>query len=404
MAIEEESKEKTFHYLQQLLTNNIAYVDEENWSDHLKRELIKILEEKQIYDFRVYREIDKNRFMICINGEEPVIRTVEHLYTHQNIRRKRIPLFFIVPPILIFPLMGLGLIFASTAIIASELKLMMTLGFLVVFPFVMGALVEYLTNLKYLSRVRTLLWNQLQLMIVVIVFSLFVIREGVICLIILSPLLYLWLCTGAFLMRMFCIYLWKPKAKVYSLSIIPLLMIVWNPISPNYIYATTRNEVVINAPVQQVFDSINYIQHIQDNEIKDSPIFWMGFPKPVSGMTVKDNDGLTRKIHWQRGIYFEETITHSVPNQLLAWTYRFTPESFPKGSLDDHVEIGGQYFDLGSTDYRLEVINPTKTKLILTIDYRLSTQVNWYSKVWADYVLNEFSDVVLNVYKTRLEN
>ena len=65
--------------------------------------------------------------------------------------------------------------------------------------------------------------------------------------------------------------------------------------------------------------------------------------------------------------------------------------------------MGGKYFNLLTTDYKLEAISPTQTKMILTIDYRLSTEVNWYADVWTSYVLNEFSDVVLNIYKRRLE-
>lgn len=38
------------------------------------------------------------------------------------------------------------------------------------------------------------------------------------------------------------------------------------------------------------------------------------------------------------------------------------------------------------------------------MDYRLSTDMNWYSDLWVQYVLNQFSDVVMNIYKNRLEH
>src|SRR5699024_334914 len=144
---------------------------------------------------------------------------------------------------------------------------------------------------------------------------------------------------------------------------------------------------------------INNIQHIKASEIKASPIFIMGFPKPISGMTEKNQDQWVRQIYWQRGIHFQEKITQSESPTALSWTYQFTPESFTKGSLDDHLEMGGRYFNLLTTDYRLEQISAQQTKLILTIDYRLSTEINWYSNLWVRYVLNEFSDVVLHIYK-----
>jgi hypothetical protein len=33
----------------------------------------------------------------------------------------------------------------------------------------------------------------------------------------------------------------------------------------------------------------------------------------------------------------------------------------------------------------------------------LSTEYNWYSRLWANYILGEFSDVVMNIHKQRLE-
>ena len=120
-------------------------------------------------------------------------------------------------------------------------------------------------------------------------------------------------------------------------------------------------------------------------------------------MTEQTDDGLMRQIYWQRDIHFQEKITQSNAPTQLAWTYVFTPQSFPKGSLDDHLKIGGQYFNLLTTDYQLEAVSPTQTRMTLSIDYRLSTEVNWYADLWTRYVLNEFSDVVLNIYKCRLE-
>ena len=40
-------------------------------------------------------------------------------------------------------------------------------------------------------------------------------------------------------------------------------------------------------------------------------------------------------------------------NQRVSWRYRFEKDSFPPGALDDHVRIGGEYFDLGETTYEL---------------------------------------------------
>lgn len=59
----------------------------------------------------------------------------------------------------------------------------------------------------------------------------------------------------------------------------------------------------------------------------------------------------------------------------MHWTYRFYDDSFPAGALDDHVEIGGHYFDLLNTTYTL-VPQGDVTELKIRMQYRISTQFN----------------------------
>lgn len=376
--------------VQKLLVDHVAIVEEAEWSQEVRDHIEKILLQHHVNDLKVFYSDVRQHYVFTIRNYTLAPGGFEMAYSKNSLWRKLLPLLIV------------GTIFAFTALLSYKLNALMSGEFLILLPLTLGALVDYFYNYQNINR-SNLFKQQGQCLVVIILFSIIVLREGVICLIMASPLLYAVQVAGGGIMRTICYGLWKPSMKVYSLSIVPLLMILANPFASNTLFSTTQNEIVIHAPVQEVYQAINNIQQIQESEIKSSPIFWMGFPKPTSGMTVADGEGFTRQIHWQRGIYFEEAITHHEPNSLLGWTYRFTPESFPKGSLDDHLEIGGEYFDLAYTDYRLEKISEHQTKLILTIDYRLSTEINWYAKPWADYVLNEFSDVVLNVYKTRLE-
>ena len=42
-------------------------------------------------------------------------------------------------------------------------------------------------------------------------------------------------------------------------------------------------------------------------------------------------------------------------HETIHWHYQFDPDSFPPGSMDDHVAIGGEYFDL--LDTRPDILN-----------------------------------------------
>ena len=47
--------------------------------------------------------------------------------------------------------------------------------------------------------------------------------------------------------------------------------------------------------------------------------------------------------------------------------------------MDDHVTIGGHYFDLLDTAYTLTPTGGQATELRITMHYRVSTQFNWYA-------------------------
>jgi hypothetical protein len=82
--------------------------------------------------------------------------------------------------------------------------------------------------------------------------------------------------------------------------------------------------------------------------------------------------------------------------------YRFKPDSFPPGALDDHVRIGGEYFDLIESSYSLAP-HDGGTRLTLRSRYRVSTHFNWYAGPVADFLIGDFSEVILRFYARRAE-
>ena len=80
----------------------------------------------------------------------------------------------------------------------------------------------------------------------------------------------------------------------------------------------------------------------------------------------------------------------------------FSDDSFPAGALDDHVRIGGHYFDLGETQYSLSN-SDGQIRLRIRMKYRVSTRFNWYAGPIADLLVGNFADVVLRFYARRAE-
>ena len=82
--------------------------------------------------------------------------------------------------------------------------------------------------------------------------------------------------------------------------------------------------------------------------------------------------------------------------------YEFGPGSFPPGSLDDHIMIGGRYFGLEETSYTLEP-EAGGTRLTIRVGARVSTHFNWYAGLWADYLVDDTARAILGFYKARSE-
>lgn len=65
--------------------------------------------------------------------------------------------------------------------------------------------------------------------------------------------------------------------------------------------------------------------------------------------------------------------------------------------------IGGRYFNVLKGSYKIDSIAPQKSLVILSCTYRVTTNLNWYSKLWADFILNDFNKMILEIIEKRSE-
>jgi hypothetical protein len=77
-------------------------------------------------------------------------------------------------------------------------------------------------------------------------------------------------------------------------------------------------------------------------------------------------------------------------------------DSFPAGALDDHVRIGGAYFDVIDTEYKLLNVG-SGTELRVRMRYRVSTAFNWYTRPFAEFLVGDFEEAALRFYARRAE-
>lgn len=227
--------------------------------------------------------------------------------------------------------------------------------------------------------------------------------EGLICAIIIFPLFAILGAISGLITGVIIRAVRSPQHFLYSFAAIPLLFGYFERHLPvPEVQNTVERVIFIQAPPQHVWHQIHHIDQIHPDEIQNAWAYRIGVPLPQSAITKKYPEGLVRKIKMGKNVYFDQIVTEWHENQYVKWKYRFYEDSFPPNALDDHVVIGGRYFDLKDTSYTLTPLK-NGTELSIKIHYRVNTMFNWYSNTVAKILLGNVAEIFLDFYRHRSE-
>ncbi|MBT2335215.1 SRPBCC domain-containing protein [Variovorax paradoxus] len=276
-------------------------------------------------------------------------------------------------------------------------------SFVYLAPAVCGAVTVYLAERIERRSWGYYIWAPWVATLLFVGGTLLVFIEGLICAAVIAPLFAVLGSLGGLAMGIVCRITNWPKPALYSFAVLPLVLGAIEPQMPNPDqFSNTSRTLFIAAPAVRVWQELNDARDIRPGEVGDAWAYRIGVPMPVAGVTEDTPEGRVRKVQWQKDVHFDEIITEWQPLQRVKWRYRFSPDSFPAGALDDHVVIGGHYFDLRDSAYTL---TPREggTELRIDVSWRVSTRFNWYADRVAQLLLGDFSEHILRFYKARSE-
>jgi len=197
---------------------------------------------------------------------------------------------------------------------------------------------------------------------------------------------------------------WPKRSVVSCAALLPLLGGAIEPLVPlaNREREQTR-EIFVSAPPSAVWRELVDVRDIRTEEMDTAWMYRIGVPVPLEGRAdVRDGEHL-RHVVMARGVRFDQYATSWREPAQITWRYRFSVDSFPPGALDDHVRIGGEYFDVIESTYTLAP-RAGGTVLRLSTRYRVSTHFNWYAGRIADFLVGDFAEAVLGFYARRAEH
>ena len=80
------------------------------------------------------------------------------------------------------------------------------------------------------------------------------------------------------------------------------------------------------------------------------------------------------------------------------------PQDIPSTTMDKHVVIGGDYFDVLDGTYELQRLNDSVCRLHLYSHFTLRTTFNFYASWWAGWIMKDIQNNILQVIQTRSES
>lgn len=235
-----------------------------------------------------------------------------------------------------------------------------------------------------------------------VVASLLLLIEGWICAIIIIPMFALLGGLAGLLMGAICRATnWPRSSIVGCFAALPLLLgAIEHQMPSASLDREYEHAVFVAASPEAVWRQLIDTRDIRPDEVDDAWMYRIGVPVPEAGVGALQGDEHVRHITMGKGVRFDQVATEWRENERVSWRYRFSKDSFPPGALDDHVRIGGEYFNLEESTYSLTPV-AGGTRLSLRTRYRVSTHFNWYAGRVADFLIADFTEVILDFYARR---
>ena len=303
---------------------------------------------------------------------------------------------------------GYGLIIRALLAMETEWDLLdtdglMTLTFIVLVPFIIGMVTAYQNEkIHKASRIVALLMPVASIIGVILISFLFKL-EGLICSLMAIPIFAVMALIGGYV----GIKLFYRDPNRISISIMMLMPLFIAPLEDHLGLSTKvfeqRTSIVIEADAAEVWKKITRVDLISQDENTLSLFQFLGFPRPLEATLDTVVVGGVRIARFDRGLFFTETITELDPLKVLAFSIETDPASIPPSALDEHVMVGGNYFDVLEGRYELYPIGTDSIRLDLTSRFRLSTDFNFYSGPWSQWIMSDIQENILGVIKNRCE-
>ncbi|MFN8257847.1 MAG: hypothetical protein U0W24_19275 [Bacteroidales bacterium] len=287
----------------------------------------------------------------------------------------------------------------------NELFSVMSVTFLFLLPTIVGALTVYLSAPEKAKSIVYRIFTPWIPVILFLILTLALAIEGWACWLMILPVFLIAASIGGLIGG----YIKSRKRNDrFSISIMVLLPFLIGPIEslvdtiPGTYEAYTY--IDIHAPAEKIWDNVTRVKEITKEQDKGFLTRMLGFPRPVKAELNFEGVGAYREAIFTKGLVFHETVTEYKDNEKMVFTIKAFPHEIPSTTLDEHVVIGGDYFDVLNGTYVLEKLPNGLNRLHLYSHFKMNTTFNFYAGWWGKWIMKDIQNNILQVEKSRSEN
>jgi len=292
------------------------------------------------------------------------------------------------------------------ATVFDDFLSVMSWTFFITVPAGIGALTIYFSPAHKANSTLYVIFVPWIPIVLVITLTIMFGLEGWACWIMILPLFFIFASIGGVIAGYYKMKKTKRQQNL-NVSLLVLLPFIIGPIEHSIevtpsIY-TTYTSIIIDASPEKIWDNVTSVRQIQPGEGNPRLTNWLGFPQPLKAELDTLAVGGFRKAIFEKGLVFNETVTHYDHLKFMAFSIKANTYEIPSTTLDNHILIGGAYFDMLNGTYKLNRITNSKYELILYSNFSMKTTFNSYAGLWGNWIMKDIQNNILDIIKKRSE-
>jgi hypothetical protein len=159
----------------------------------------------------------------------------------------------------------------------------------------------------------------------------------------------------------------------------------------------------IRAPAEKIWNNVVRVRAIPEEADHGTLTRTLGFPRPIRAELNYAGVGGSRQAIFSKGLVFEEVVLEYEDQKRMHFSIKADPHDIPSTTMDKHVVIGGDYFDVLDGTYELQRLSDSVYRLHLYSHFTLKTTFNFYASWWAGWIMKDIQNNILRVIQTRCE-